>query len=204
MLVDDLNQFSVEVVAPGVVATPDALLGESAVPVGETSAAVQAGVMEGADGLPVRPNDQDRLVADEVLAEVADLGYLLLATGDLPDARPEALELQLGKLGAGVTLSGNGVVLTDQHALEIHVVDLLQCTKSPHRGQSARSVAMLERVGMARDGSVAGGRAAPASILRLPPGTAVMRGEVEIRRHRGESVKGEWSVMVIGGPDGAS
>ena len=85
MLVDDLDQLSVEVVAPGVVATPDALLGESAVPVGETSAAVQTGVVEGADGLRVRPNDQDRLVADEVLAEVADLGYLLLAAGHLPD-----------------------------------------------------------------------------------------------------------------------
>ena len=51
MLVDDLDQFSVEVVAPGVVATPDALLGESTIPVGEAGATVQTGVVEGANGL---------------------------------------------------------------------------------------------------------------------------------------------------------
>jgi hypothetical protein len=49
---------------------------------------------------------------------------------------------------------------------------------------------------------MAGGRAGTASILRLPPGAAAIR-EVQFRRHRGEGVMGERSVVVIGGLDGA-
>ena len=36
-----------------------------------------------------------------------------------------------------------------------------------------------------------------------PAGDRSEAREVEFRRHRGESVKSEWSVVVIGGPDGA-
>jgi hypothetical protein len=56
--------------------------------------------------------------------------------------------------------------------------------------------------GKARDSPVADGRAAPTSIYFGSAGHREAR-EVAFRRHRGESVKSEWSVMVIGGPNWA-
>ena len=59
---------------------------------------MQAGVVVRTDDVGGRAHDEDRLVADQVLAEVADLGDLLLAAGHLPDACPEAVEFQCREL----------------------------------------------------------------------------------------------------------
>ena len=74
MSVDDLLHPAVEVVAPSVVTAPDLAVGERAAPVGEAGAPVKAGVVEGLDGVGVGPDDEDRLVADQVLEIVAHLG----------------------------------------------------------------------------------------------------------------------------------
>ena len=119
--VDHFDEVPVEVVAPGVVAAPDATVGEATGPVGEPGAAVQARVVEGADRLGARPDDEDRLVADQVLAEVTDVGDLFLPAGHLPHARPQPLEFQRGELGTRVPGAGDDVVLADQDAVEVHV-----------------------------------------------------------------------------------
>ena len=68
------------------VATADAAVVEATGSVGETSATVQARVVEGSDRIRARSDDKDRLIADQVLAELTDLGDLLLSAGHLPDA----------------------------------------------------------------------------------------------------------------------
>jgi hypothetical protein len=107
-----------------VIATTDAALGEASGALGQPGAAVEAGVVERGDGLGVGADDEDGLVADEVLAEVADVGDLLLPAGRLPDAGPQSLELQGGELGARVASAGYDVVLADQDAVEVHDADL--------------------------------------------------------------------------------
>ena len=128
--VDYLDQAPVQVVAPGVVAAPDAAVGEAAGPIGETRAAVQTRVVKGPDGVGVRPDDEDRLVADEVFGEGPDLGDLVLPARDLPDTRPEPVELQLGEVRTGVALTRDGAVLADQDLLEIHVAVHHRCAQS--------------------------------------------------------------------------
>ena len=129
--VDDLDQRPVEVVAPGVIAAPDAAVGEAARPVRQASPPVQAGVVERPDGLFVGSDQEDRLVADEVFTEVADVGNFFLPARHLPDPAPETLELQGGEFGAGVSSAGDDVVLADQDAVEVHEVDLLRCLTLP-------------------------------------------------------------------------
>src|SRR5581483_1265077 len=79
-------------------------------------APVETRIVESRDDVRARAHDEDRLVADLVLAEGAALGDLLLAARHLPDAGPEPVELEGGKLRAGVPGPGNGVVLADQEA----------------------------------------------------------------------------------------
>src|SRR6201999_4668155 len=70
---------------------------------GDLDAAMAAGVVESLH--PALGADQDhRLVEDLVLDPVADLGDLLQPAGHLPDARPQALPLQLEELGVVVAL----------------------------------------------------------------------------------------------------
>ena len=51
------------------VAAPDAGVGEGAGSVGQAGAAMQAGVVEGLDGVGVGADDEDGLIADEVFEE---------------------------------------------------------------------------------------------------------------------------------------
>jgi hypothetical protein len=122
--IDDFDELSVQVVAPRVIATADAVLGEASGSLGQPGATVEAGVVERSDGLGVGADDEDRLVADEVLAEVTDLGDLLLPAGHLPDTGPQSLELQGRELGARVASAGYDVALADQDAVEVHDADL--------------------------------------------------------------------------------
>ena len=69
VLVHDLDQRAVEVVAPGVIATADAGVGEGAGSVGQSGAAVQARVVKGLDGVGVGADDEDGLIADQVFEE---------------------------------------------------------------------------------------------------------------------------------------
>ena len=69
LLVYDLDQRAVEVIAPGVIAAANAGVGEGAGSVGQSGAPMQAGVVEGLDGVDIRADDQDRLIADEVFEE---------------------------------------------------------------------------------------------------------------------------------------
>src|SRR5581483_1211256 len=98
-----------EVVAPTVVAALDPVFGERPRSHAQLVAAVQAGVVEGADAAIGGAHDEDRLVADDVLDEVAGLSDLLFPAGDLPHARPEALHLEVDELPGDVALLRNQV-----------------------------------------------------------------------------------------------
>ena len=103
--VDDLDEPAVERVAPRVVRAADRA-------VGERRRSPRRGACRGAGtrcgSAPIvagrRPHDEDRLVADRVLDVVAGRGELLLAAGDLPDARPQPLELEVEELARRVAL----------------------------------------------------------------------------------------------------
>ena len=69
VLVHDFDQLAVEVVAPGVIATADAGVGEGTRSVGQAGAAVQARVVKGLDGVGVGADDEDGLIADQVFEE---------------------------------------------------------------------------------------------------------------------------------------
>ena len=99
-----MHEPAVERVRPRVVRAADRAVRERAAAVGEPRPAVQAGVVEPGDRAGFGAHDDDRVVADRVLEEVARRGELLLATGDLPHARPQPLELEVGELGGGVAL----------------------------------------------------------------------------------------------------
>ncbi len=75
----------------------------------ELHAAVAAGVVVGADGGVVDAHDDDRLVENLVLDEVAGLGDLLQPARHLPDARPEQLGLQRVEVLVVVALLGDAV-----------------------------------------------------------------------------------------------
>ena len=134
VLVDDLDQLSVEVVAPGVIAAPDAVLGES-------SRSRRRGECRGADrccgrrgwsrGPTERPGSTGRRSGTRRTSPTSAISSSRQATCQTRDHRRS--NSSSGKLGAGVAGSGNGVVLTDQHALEIHVVDLLYAQDSVPR-----------------------------------------------------------------------
>ena len=136
--IDHLDESAVEVVAPGVVATPDAAIRERPGPLGQPGPAMQARVVEGPDDIRGGADDQDRLVADQVLAELTDLRDLLFTAGHLPDAGPQAVEFEGCEFGARVAGARNGVVLADQHALEVHVAVLLRCSAGPGRPVARR------------------------------------------------------------------
>ena len=105
--VHHLGEPAVERVAPRVVAALHEAVGEAPGTGGEPGAAVEAGVVEGADRPVVAPDDEDRLVPDLVLDEVARLGELLLAARDLPDPAPQPVQLEAGELGRRVASLGN-------------------------------------------------------------------------------------------------
>ena len=71
------------------------------------------------DAPVVRPHDEDRLVADRVLDEVARLRELLLAARDLPDARPEPLQLEVEERPRDVALLREEAVVTDEHRRDV-------------------------------------------------------------------------------------
>ncbi len=119
--VDNVDETAIEVVAPRVVAAADAAVREGSRSVREPCPAMQARVVKGVDGVRVRAHDEDGLIADQVLAELAHVGDLFLPAGDLPDAGPQPLELECGELRTRVTGARHGVVLADQDAVEGHV-----------------------------------------------------------------------------------
>ena len=79
---------------------------------------MQAGVVEAGDRAGLGPHDDDRVVTDPVFEEVARPVELLLAARDLPDARPEPLELQLGELVGRVALLRQEAVGTHEESVE--------------------------------------------------------------------------------------
>ena len=56
----------------------------------------------GADLVLAAARDDERVGADVIDVIVADVGDVLLAAGDLPGARPHALELGAGEFGGGI------------------------------------------------------------------------------------------------------
>ena len=102
---------------------------------------MQAGVVEGLDGVGVGADDEDRLIADQVFEERPDLGDFLFPAGHLPDAGPQAIELQVGELGAGVAGTRDRVVLADQELVQIAVGH--RNITPPHGVES--SIAMVGR-----------------------------------------------------------
>ena len=75
--------------------------------------------MERGERAGLGAHDDDRLVADRVLEEVAGLGELLLAARDLPDPRPEPLELELGELAGRVALLRHEAVGPHEQVVEV-------------------------------------------------------------------------------------
>jgi len=98
--------LAVEVPGPAVEGAADASALEPTASGREAATAMSAGVLEGAQATR-RAQDQDRLVSDPVLDVVAGLADEILAAGDLPDARPEALELEREEVRTRVALRGN-------------------------------------------------------------------------------------------------
>ena len=96
-LAGDLLQRSVEVPRPAVECAPQ-VLRALAVGLAQQAAAVQAGVAVGLDAIG-GAHDEERQVGDLVHVIVADLGDLLLETGQLPDATPQLLDLERMELG---------------------------------------------------------------------------------------------------------
>jgi hypothetical protein len=78
---------------------------------------VQARVVEGSDSFRTGSDDKQRLVADQVLAELTHLGDVFLSAGHLPDARPQAVEFQRSELGTRVPSPRDDIVLADQNAV---------------------------------------------------------------------------------------
>jgi hypothetical protein len=106
--VDDLDDLTVEVPTPGVVAATDLGGGEVADATCQPGAAVRARVEESTDVVAIAADDEDRLVADRVLDEVAPVRDLFLAARDLPDARPEPFHLEVVELARHVARPGHG------------------------------------------------------------------------------------------------
>jgi hypothetical protein len=102
--VDHLDDAAVERVPPAVERAPERPVGHVARAFSEPCAAVEARVRECRDRVGAGADNQYRLVADLVLDIVADLGDLLFAARDLPDARPQALVLELEELAREVAL----------------------------------------------------------------------------------------------------
>ena len=95
---------AVEVPLPPVERARDLAVGERAAPARQPRAAMTARVVEGADLVVGAPHDEDRLVGDPVVEVVAGRRELLLATRDLPGARPQPPGLDLGERPGGVAL----------------------------------------------------------------------------------------------------
>src|SRR5581483_2174640 len=117
--IDDVREAAVERVAPGVEATGDGSVVEVAAADGEAGATVQARVVRRGDGVGRRTNDEDRLVADDVLDVVADRLQLFLATRDLPHPRPHAVHLEIEELARGVALLRDESIVADEHARSV-------------------------------------------------------------------------------------
>jgi hypothetical protein len=106
--VDDLDDVAVEIPTPRVVAAADLCSTELADAFGEARAAVRARVEERSDRVGVAADDEDRLVADRVLQEVAGERDLFFPARDLPDPRPEPLHLEVEELAGVVPRAGDG------------------------------------------------------------------------------------------------
>ncbi len=104
----DRDVLAVEPVAPSVERAPEAT-GADAAALDELHAPVAAGVLEGDDLHVVVAHDDDRLVEELVLDEVARLRDLFEPARHLPHARPEALVLEPEELRVVVALLGHAV-----------------------------------------------------------------------------------------------
>ena len=118
LAVGHLHEPAVECVRPRVVGAADRAVREGSAPVGEPGAAVQARVVKADDRAGLGTHHDDRVVADRVLEERAGPGQLLFATGDLPHARPEPLELELGELTGRVALLRQEAVGANEEVVE--------------------------------------------------------------------------------------
>ncbi len=105
--VDHLRDVTFEVPPPPVVRASDLGRGECTHARHQPGAAVRTSVEEGLDVVIVAAHDDDRLVADGVLEEVAGLGELLFAASHLPHAGPQALHLDVEELTRGVASTGD-------------------------------------------------------------------------------------------------
>ena len=88
-----------------------------------------AGIEEGFDVFVVAADDQDRLVADRVLEEIAGIGNLLFPACNLPDAGPQAIHLEVEELLRRVASA------RDDH----HAVGLAQCVSVVGNGHQLAS-----------------------------------------------------------------
>jgi hypothetical protein len=157
LLVGNVGAVAIEVVAPAVKAADELLaLAAGAVRalgcVDELAAAVRADVVKGLDRVLCGTHDQDRVLADLVGDEVADVGDFLDAPGVLPDLRPQQIAFGIGVLARQEGLGGVGDRLAQVFDADVvglcHVVLL---------GFSARWRALRTRRG----------RASPAAAARM-------------------------------------
>src|SRR6202011_3313304 len=93
-------------------------------------------------------SDHDRRLVIDVIGDIpADLGYLLQAARDLPDARPQALVLEVGELKGGVMLLGNEVTSDRrQFAMANQLSRILR--RTVHQCSPARPAPLRMRSGM--------------------------------------------------------
>src|ERR1019366_2869936 len=102
---EDERARAVRVPAPAVERAHDLPPQETPGSLEQFRGAVPAGVVEGPDALFAFANDQDGLIADDVLGKITDLGNLLEAARHLPGVTPEALFLEFEELPVVVALS---------------------------------------------------------------------------------------------------
>src|SRR5581483_9064012 len=82
-------------------------LGHAAVLGAELATPVETGIVEGPDHVAGAADQHQRAVGDVVDEGVADLGDVLLPAGDLPDPRPELLDLEVVPGPGEIAVTGN-------------------------------------------------------------------------------------------------
>ena len=116
--IHDLDESPVERVPPRVVRAPDvaAVGARLEVPAAgrKSRPAVQARVEHRVQITVLAPDHEHGLVTDRVLQVVAGRRDLLLAAGDLPDARPHLIELGVEELRREVALLRDGPVVAKE------------------------------------------------------------------------------------------
>ena len=95
VFVHDSCTLAIQVVAPAVILAKE--LSGVADPLDQLASTMLADIEIGLDRFRPGPDNDDRIMNDRIFDEVADLGNLLQAAGDLPDLGPQSFGFEPSK-----------------------------------------------------------------------------------------------------------